>query len=159
MPCNRGTATAQLNRMSNLQGFGFMAPETFTGLIDVLASHADDASHARAGVDLLLARKSLPAGPQDIADALNEARHGQPVNEAPRANTSGCGKVLEGRTYWDYDPAQRNTAKTLHSSRCEGGHIRVTKWVRVQGMVDENGGEVKQPYDFSGRCKCIGGTL
>lgn len=69
MPCNRGTATAQLNRMSNLQGFGFMAPETFTSLIDVLASHSDDATHARAAVDLILGRKSLPTGPQDIADA------------------------------------------------------------------------------------------
>ncbi len=159
MACNRGTANAQLNRMSTLQGFGFMSPEAFTGLVDVLASHADDAAHARAAVDLLLARKSLPAGPQDIADALNEARHGERQENAPRAVSGGCGKVLEGRTYWDYDPTQRSTAKTLHPSRCVNGQIRVTKWVRVQGAVDENGGEVKQPYDFSGRCRCIGGTL
>jgi len=82
--------------MSNLQGFGFMAPETFTSLIDVLASHSADAAHARAAVDLILARKSLPTGPQDIADALNEAKHGQPVNKAPRANTGGCGREIPG---------------------------------------------------------------
>jgi hypothetical protein len=159
MPCNRGTATAQLNRMSNLQGFGFMAPETFTSLIDVLASHSDDAAHARAAVDLILGRKSLPTGPQDIADALNEAKHGQPVSEAPRANSGGCGREVPGLTYWDYDPNSRGLEMIHHPARCVGGQIRVTKWVRVQGMVDENGNQLNQPYHFSGKCRCAGGTL
>ena len=159
MPCNRAKATAQLNRMSNLQGFGLMAPETFTSLIDVLASHSDDATHARAAVDLILGRKSLPTGPQDIADALNEAKHGQPVNEAPRANTGGCGREVPGLTYWDYDPNSRGLEKIHHPARCAGGEIRVTKWVRVQGMVDEQGNQLKQPYELSGKCRCAGGTL
>lgn len=159
MPCSRGTATAQLNRMSGLQGFGFMAPEAFTGLIDVLCSHSDDAAHARAAVDLLLARKSLPTGPQDVADALNEAKHQTPVSEAPRANAGGCGRVFEGLTYWDYEANGNSLKKVLHPARCNGGDIRITKWVRVQGMVDDNGAELKQPYHFSGKCKCAGGTL
>jgi hypothetical protein len=159
MPCSRGTATGQLKRMSSLQGFGFMAPEAFTDLIDVLCSHADDASHAKAAVDLILGRKALPTGPQDIADALNEAKHGQPVNEAPRANTGGCGRVIEGLRYWDYDPNSRGLEMILHPARCDGGQIRITKWVRVQGMVDENGNQLKQPYHFSGKCRCAGGTL
>ena len=159
MPCSRGTATAQLNRMSGLQGFGFMAPEAFTGLIDVLCSHADDASHAREAVDLILGRKSLPTGPQDIADALNEAKHRQPVAESPRANSAGCGKVLEGYTYLHYEAAGNSLTQVLHPSRCVGGDIRVTRWVPVHGMVDENGNQLKQPYHFSGRCKCVGGNL
>ena len=159
MPCNRGTATAQLNRLSNLQGFGFMAPEAFTGLIDVLCSHSDDASHARVAVDLLLSRKTLPAGPQDIADALNEAKHREPVSEAPRAVSGGCGRVFDGMTYWDYEVGGSSLNKVLHQSRCINGEVRVTKWVRVQGMVDENGNDLKQPYHFSGRCKCVGGNL
>lgn len=158
MPCNRGTATAQLNRMSGLQGFGFMAPEAFTGLIDVLCSHSDDAAHAREAVDLILARKSLPTGPQDIADALNEAKHGKPVSEAPTA-PGGCGREIPGLTYWDYDPNSRGLEKIHHPSRCERGWVRVTKWVRVQGMVDELGNNLKQPYHFTGKCKCAGGTL
>ena len=158
MPCNRGTATAQLNRLSTLQGFGFLAPEAFTGLIDVLCSHSDDAPHARAAVDILLARKSLPTGPQDIADALNEARQGQPVSEAPRAS-GGCGREIPGLTYWDYDPTSRGLEKIHHPARCVGGWVRVTKWVRVQGMVDEHGAQLKQPYHFAGKCKCAGGTL
>jgi hypothetical protein len=159
MPCNRGTASAQLKRLSNLQGFGFMAPEAFTELIDVLCSHADDASHAREAVDILLARKSLPTGPQDVADALNEARHTQALENAPRANTAGCGREIPGLTYWDYDPSARGLEKVHHPSRCERGWVRVTKWVRVQGMVDENGAELKQPYHFTGKCKCAGGAL
>ena len=125
------------------------------------AGRSDDAAHAREAVDLILARKSLPTGPQDIADALNEAKHGRPVSEAPRAISGGCGKVLTGSTYWDFDPARpvRDTTKILHPSRCINGEIRITKWVRVQGMVDENGNELKQPYDFSGKCRCAGGTL
>lgn len=162
MPCNRGTATAQLNRLSNLQGFGFMAPEAFTGLIDVLCSHSDDASHARAAVDLLLSRKTLPTGPQDIADALNEAKHQEPVSEAPRASSGGCGRMFPGWTYLDYDPKttpKEDMKQYLYPSRCVNGEVRVTKWVRVQGMVDENGNDLKQPYHFSGRCKCVGGNL
>jgi hypothetical protein len=158
MPCNRGTATAQLKRMSSLHGFGFMAPEAFTDLIDVLCSHSDDATHAKAAVDILLARKTLPTGPQDIADALNEAKHGQPVNEAPAAS-GGCGREIPGLTYWDYDPQARGLEKVHHPSRCIGGWVRVTKWVRVQGMVDEDGAQLKQPYHFCGKCKCSGGTL
>ena len=158
MPCNRGTASAQLKRMSNLQGFGFMAPEAFTGLVDVLCSHADDAEHARQAVDLLLARKTLPAGPQDIADVLNEAKQRQPVSKAPVAS-GGCGREIPGLTYWDYDPKSRGLEKIHHLSRCDRGWIRVTKWVRVQGMVDENGNNLKQPYHFTGKCKCAGGTL
>ena len=161
MPCNRGTATAQLNRMSGLQGFGFMAPEAFTGLIDVLCSHSDDSEHARKAVDLILGRKSLPTGPQDIADALNEVRARRPISEAPRASGGGCGKELAGETYWDYDPARpvKDTTKILMPSRCVNGEIRVTKWVRVVGMVDEDGNDLKQPSDCSGKCRCAGGTL
>lgn len=157
MPCNRGTASAQLNRMSTIQGFGFISPEAFTSLVDVLSSHAVDGPHARAAVDLLLTRKSLPAGPQDIADALNEVRAGKPVSEAPRATSGGCGRVLDGYTYWHYVPGEKT--KVLLPSRCIDGEIRITQWRKVPGLVDEDGNDLKQPYDFTGRCKCAGGWL
>lgn len=151
--CNRGTASAQLKRLGGLPKFGFIPAEAFTALVDTLAGYADDADHAKRAVDLMLARKSLPEAPQDIADALNEAKHHQREEEPTRA-TGGCGREYSGMTYLDYDPNSKSLAMILHQSRCENGWVRVTKWKEVPGMLDNDGLPLKQPYHFSGKCGC-----
>jgi hypothetical protein len=88
MPVHRGTASAQIRRLSGIPYWGKLATEAVKELEDVLADYADDPGHATRAITELLRdpeRKGIP-GPGDVIRYLAGTRQAAP----PPPKFVGC---------------------------------------------------------------------
>lgn len=128
-------------------------------LVKHLAATARDDDEAHAAIQALLsdpARASSPSTNRvptmgELTQWLVSQRQDQYDTPPPASGKGGCGRVFDG---WTYDDDNGR-----HQSACEGGWVRRTIYKQRGNMVNEDGSPLRQPYQFAGKCKCVGGWL
>ncbi len=165
----RDVCSTHLRKLGSLPYFSAVQDAAFSSWVSAAAKHSDDTPHLIRAVDSILRTKTLPQSPDDIVDAINATR----IHEQAEATHNGgcCGRMVPGWTYLGHDPKAPVTldeaqlrveiTKYLMPSQCVRGWIHRTIWLPVvPARIYEDGTPVKQPYHFSGKCKCQpGGAL
>jgi hypothetical protein len=136
-------------RLSSLPFFPRGDNDAIAELLLSMARNADSEFQAEAAITALLqdsqrasdAQTNRCPSPGEIKLWLDAQRR----SDAPQyeyVDTPGCGRILPQYSHPDGGPG-----------RCERGWIRHRRWVAVKGLVDADGRPLRQPYDFSGKCK------
>lgn len=141
----------QILRLDGLVGFASMGKDGYRERAKALLDASPSQDIAEAAIDALLgdtARASnaetnrLPSAGEIklwVEVVMESRRAAAPGNE--RARTK-CDRILQ-----KYEDPEGGPA------RCQNGWIRHRVWRKVKGMVAEDGSDIMQPYDFSGRCR------
>lgn len=162
MPIPRSEAERLIARLESLPFAAQTSAEGWSGLIDALAERAESVEQAAAAIEALLTDTARASNPTtDRMPSKGELllwiqAQQQPVAE--RDSGWSCGRIIDGWQYLDYPVEGVSLSKVWHQSKCERGWIRRTQLVD-SGYVDKHGLTIMQPYEFSARCRCVGGAL
>ncbi len=160
--------STHLRKLSSIPFFSTVSSEAFSEWVSE-AANCDDTPHLIRVVNCILQDKQLPRNRGDILAAINATREYQQPAELYEGGC--CGREIEGKTYLSNDPSTSPTAdqwalrdplpKLLLPAKCVNGWVHWTMWREVKPeIVGEDGWPLKQPYEFSGRCRCQpGGTV
>lgn len=171
MPIKISLAIGLIGRLASLPYFPSQQPEAVDELVKALANEADSFTQAEAAIAALLGdtcRAENPdtnrsPSPGELRAWVQAEKEADIRFDDPSPEPRFCGRLVPGWTYLGFDPAtpSQDARKVLMPSKCERGWIHRTVWLPAKpARVDENGNDILQPYDYSGRCRCQpGGTL
>lgn len=119
MPCSRGTARAQINRLGQLPYFSQMTDEAMTSLVDTLMERAESAEHATAAITLWLQDcrgqdARLPVEGDLLALLASTASTAGQRSDAP-PKKGFCGRCNRG---WVYGEIVKNGQRYPAAGKC-----------------------------------------
>jgi len=119
VPCSRGTARAQINRLGQLPYFSQMTDEAMTSLVDTLMEQAESAEHATAAITLWLQGcrshdARLPTDGDLLALLASTSPSAGQRSDAP-PKKGYCGRCDRG---WIHREITRNGRKYSASGKC-----------------------------------------
>ena len=119
MPCSRGTARAQINRLGQLPFFSQMTDEAMTSLVDTLVEQAESSEHATAAITLWLQGchshdARLPTDGDLLALLASTSPSAGQRSDAP-PKKGFCGLCKRG---WVYGEIVKNGQRYAAAGRC-----------------------------------------
>jgi hypothetical protein len=125
MPIERGTASAQINRLSQLPFFSTLQNEAYSAMVTVVAERADDPEHAKRAIGSWLydSRGESARLPTegDLMQVLENTREKAPA-PLPDLQPDGvyCGKCNRGKVYRTVK-VQGREYSAMGTCVCQGG--------------------------------------